>query len=206
MGRKLYLEVLNELHHYVNENELQPGDKLPSERVLSDQLNVGRSSVREALRSLEVLGIIETRRGEGTFLCDISGHQLVELLSTFILTSNKSKTDINELKILLEKSALQLLKSKVDEIDTCKLIESASEIVKTQKNSLDAHTLLFREIFLSANNQLLMKIWILVSEYARMSEHNFISTNILEYIKFINSLKCESNEILAAYEKLIKTV
>ena len=41
---------------------------LPSERELSSRLNVGRSSVREALRALELVGLIETRRGEGTFI------------------------------------------------------------------------------------------------------------------------------------------
>ena len=70
---------------------LPVGGKLPSERELAERLQVGRSTVREALRSLELLGIIETRRGEGTFLSDFRKHQLVELLSTFILQDAKSK-------------------------------------------------------------------------------------------------------------------
>ncbi|WP_431810888.1 FadR/GntR family transcriptional regulator [Lysinibacillus capsici] len=47
--------------------KIQAGEKSPSERVLSERLGVGRSSVREALRSLELLGLIETRHGEGRF-------------------------------------------------------------------------------------------------------------------------------------------
>ena len=62
---------------------------------LQNVLQVGRSTVREALRSLELLGIIETRRGEGTFLSDFRKHQLVELLSTFILQDAKSKKDVH---------------------------------------------------------------------------------------------------------------
>ncbi len=52
---------------------------------------VGRSSVREALRSLELLGLIETRHGVGTFLASTQKHPLVEKWSMFILEDEKSK-------------------------------------------------------------------------------------------------------------------
>jgi DNA-binding FadR family transcriptional regulator len=206
LGSKVYIEILNDIQKYISENGLQPGDKLPSERVLSDQLNVGRSSVREAFRSLEVLGLIETRRGEGTFLSDVSEHQLVELLSSFILNGTRAKNDIIELKCLLEKCALQLLKSKIDYSEINEIISNGIKIINSHKNSFDAHTMMFREIFLKVNNVLLLKIWILLSEYLRMSYDNFIETNILEYEKFINTLKKEGNEILIAYDELVKTV
>ncbi|MBR8646160.1 FadR family transcriptional regulator [[Brevibacterium] frigoritolerans] len=57
----------------IEADSLLPGDKIPSERELSDRFNVGRSSVREALRALELLGLIETRRGEGTFIRGFPG-------------------------------------------------------------------------------------------------------------------------------------
>ena len=77
---KLYLEIVDKIRQMIVRDGLLPGDKLPSERELSERLQVGRSSVREALRALELLGLIETRRGEGTFLRDVRNHQLVEIL------------------------------------------------------------------------------------------------------------------------------
>src|SRR5690606_16556260 len=91
---------------------LLPGDKLPSERELSERLQVGRSSVREALRALELLGLIETRRGEGTFLRDVRNHQLVEILGGFILQDEHIKKDLLETKQLIEKDAIRLIQSK----------------------------------------------------------------------------------------------
>ena len=79
---------------------------MPSERELAEQLQVGRSTIREALRSLELLGLIETRRGEGTFLSDYRKHQLVEVLSTFILQDIKTYEDVNETRQTLEKEAI----------------------------------------------------------------------------------------------------
>ena len=82
---------------------------------MSERLNVGRSSVREALRALELLGLIETRRGEGTFIRDFQGNQLVQLLSTFILQDEKAKLDVIETKNLIEMDLLRLVLSRVDE-------------------------------------------------------------------------------------------
>lgn len=60
---KVYQEVLEEIRNYIVDHQLQDGDRLPSERELAEQLNAGRSSVREALRAIELLGLIETRHG-----------------------------------------------------------------------------------------------------------------------------------------------
>ena len=76
---KMYLEIVRELRHLIEEEDIKTGGKLPSERVLAERMDVGRSTVREALRSLELLGIIETRRGEGTYLADFQKNQFVEV-------------------------------------------------------------------------------------------------------------------------------
>ena len=67
------------------------GDKLPSERELCEQLNVSRTSVREALRIFEILGIIECKIGEGNFIKDSFEDSLLEPLSmTFMLHGSKT--------------------------------------------------------------------------------------------------------------------
>src|SRR5690625_1924677 len=95
---KVYEEVLNEIQTYIEENELVDGDKLPSERELAEQLNAARSSVREALRAIELLGLIETKRGEGTFLKKYQPYQTVELLAAFILRQPITIQELFEMK------------------------------------------------------------------------------------------------------------
>ena len=87
--QKVYQEVIRELQRYIEVNNLNAGDRLPSERELAEKLNAGRSSVREALRALELIGLIETRHGEGTFLRAYRSYQTVELLSSFIFETGK---------------------------------------------------------------------------------------------------------------------
>jgi GntR family transcriptional regulator, transcriptional repressor for pyruvate dehydrogenase complex len=111
---KVYIGIVKQLRNMISEDQLKPGDKLPSERELSERLSVGRSSVREALRALELLGLIETRRGEGTFIRDFKGHQLIPLISTFILQDEKSILDVEETKLLIEKDCLSLIVKRVE--------------------------------------------------------------------------------------------
>lgn len=56
--------LMKQLTRYIW-NDLEDGDKLPTEKELSDQLQVGRSSIREALRSIEAMGLLEVHRGSG---------------------------------------------------------------------------------------------------------------------------------------------
>jgi GntR family transcriptional repressor for pyruvate dehydrogenase complex len=57
----------------IAEGEYQPGMKLPTERVLAKQWNVGRPAVREAIKALSILDVLESRRGDGTYVKSLAG-------------------------------------------------------------------------------------------------------------------------------------
>ncbi len=103
MTEKKGLEnIIEEIHNVIEKEEIQVGGKLPSERYLRDELNVSRQSVREALRALELLGIIYVRRGEGTFLADIDNHQLFQLIGKYLIKSERQQNEIIEIKEMIE--------------------------------------------------------------------------------------------------------
>lgn len=67
---RTYMEIVEQITRMIRRQELLPGDKLPSERDLSAELGTGRQCLREALSVLEVLGLIEVKKGRGTFVRD----------------------------------------------------------------------------------------------------------------------------------------
>ncbi|MEW8988195.1 MAG: GntR family transcriptional regulator, partial [Bacillus sp. (in: firmicutes)] len=152
---KVYLEIVKQLRQMIHSDNLKPGDKLPSERELTERLNVGRSSVREALRSLELLGLIETRRGEGTFIRDFKGHRLVELISTFILQDEEAKKDVHELKYLVELDCLRLIVQRNND----EKLNNFYQWVTT--NDFDDDEYFFNIVTLS-ENRLILRLWLIL--------------------------------------------
>lgn len=168
--KKVYLEILKQIRSIIQEDNLKTGDKLPSERELSDRLNAARSSVREALRALELLGLIETRRGEGTFIKDSGEHRLVEILGTFILETDEAKVGLAETRSLLLMAAIQTACHRRSEEH---LLQFRNILSRHQKDETlsdravdDIHSIILE----AADNRLLSKIWTVVMDYSSLFE------------------------------------
>lgn len=92
----LHETVQEAIRTYILENQLRPGDALPPETDLARQLGVSRNSVREAVKSLESLGILEVRRGSGLYVAEFSFDPLLDNLTYGL------RFDFNQLAELLE--------------------------------------------------------------------------------------------------------
>jgi GntR family transcriptional repressor for pyruvate dehydrogenase complex len=86
--KPLYEQVSDRLREFVNVNNLQPGDRLMTERELAQQLSVGRSSIREAITAMRIQGMVEVRHGDGIYLLrrpeDLISSLAAELVETHI--------------------------------------------------------------------------------------------------------------------------
>ncbi|MET3697288.1 DNA-binding FadR family transcriptional regulator [Bacillus oleivorans] len=188
---KVYIEIVERLRDMIAKDGLGSGDRIPSERELSETLGYGRSSVREALRALELLGLIETRRGEGTFIKDFQEHQLVELLGTFILQGQKVRSDALESKAMIEKNCIELLFLKGRE--------------KLLSNLLENENVSFNEIMVKivegADNRLLKKIWKILSEYISSFHQEDINQDHVK--SFVQALiHSDQKAALAAFDQM----
>lgn len=162
--QKVYQGVLLEIRKFIEKNQLEPGDRLPSERELSEKLKRGRSSVREALRAMELLGLIETKHGEGTFLRTYQPYRTVELLASFVLQDHNTGNELLSVKQLLEKEAAKLAFSNLHGRDISALNEISDH--KMMKPA-ERHREFFHHLVKRTENQLLVKIWQLLDEFSR---------------------------------------
>lgn len=94
--------VITAINEIIKTKNLTAGDKLPSERYLSENLNISRSSVREALRALEMLGVIETRRGEGTYITEMDNNQFIEMIAGYVVTTETQQDEITDFIHMIE--------------------------------------------------------------------------------------------------------
>ena len=88
--KKSYHYLVEQIQQRILDNELKFGDKLPPEREMSEIYNISRNSVREALRTLEVVGLIECRHGDGNFIANrLDGCVINALSAMFVLNKGK---------------------------------------------------------------------------------------------------------------------
>ena len=162
---KMFLDIVGELRMLITKEDIKIGGKLPSERELAERLQVGRSTIREALRSLELLGLIETRRGEGTFLTDFRKHRLVEVLAEFIMQQPDSILDVRKTRRIHEVAAIQLV---CNDSILQSLPVWESLLAKITLNGEVSREDIIREMIVATENRLSLKIWFLLKQYSKV--------------------------------------
>jgi GntR family transcriptional repressor for pyruvate dehydrogenase complex len=98
----LATEIARHILDYLLAGHIEPGKRIPSERHLAETLRVGRSVVREALRSLTLLGLIEVRPGDGTYLRRAESELLPQAVEWGLLLGERRVVDLIEARHHLE--------------------------------------------------------------------------------------------------------
>jgi GntR family transcriptional regulator, transcriptional repressor for pyruvate dehydrogenase complex len=98
---KVYEEVAKQIERLILK-KLKPGDKLPSERELAEMLQVSRSSIRDAIRSLELMGRVEPRQGAGTVVREISAESLVNPFANALKRRQELVSELLDFRKMLE--------------------------------------------------------------------------------------------------------
>lgn len=101
-GPALHKEIQLRIRRFIAEQQLQPGDRLPGEEALSVQLGVGRPALREALKGLEAVGMVESRRGAGNYVAQFDPARYMEYFAGSALVDAMSIPELTEVRALLE--------------------------------------------------------------------------------------------------------
>jgi GntR family transcriptional repressor for pyruvate dehydrogenase complex len=99
---RLYENIVVQLQALIADGRLKPGDRLPPERVLAETFQVSRTSIREALRALELRGLIEGHQGGGTFVRTVSAEDLARPMASALLAGAREVAELFELREMIE--------------------------------------------------------------------------------------------------------
>ncbi len=116
-------EIVNQVYGLLREGVLKPGDRLPPERELAQQLNVSRASVREAVRLLDMMGIVVVRPGAGTFIREDTVEAILQAFSTLLSDDACKAADVFEMRLLLEPHIAALAAQRASERDIRRMRE-----------------------------------------------------------------------------------
>jgi len=107
-SQEIQNSIISKIRDLINYKNLEPGDKLPSERMLSDKFEVSRSNVRDAIQKLEFYGILKSIPQSGTFVANIGVIAMNGMISDILRLENSDFKSLVETRILLELKTVSL--------------------------------------------------------------------------------------------------
>lgn len=119
--------IISSLKELINFKNLEPGDKLPSERMLAEKFNVTRSNLREALKTLEFYGLVKSIPQSGTFVADIGVTALNGMIDDILGLPEPTFKNLVEARIFLELKAVKLAAMRRTEEDLLHMENTLAE-------------------------------------------------------------------------------
>ncbi|MDB5191609.1 MAG: FadR family transcriptional regulator [Segetibacter sp.] len=130
--------IIQQVKELLMSGQLQPGDKLPPERKLSEKFGVGRTHVREAIRKLEFYGILKTRPQSGTYVASIGISALESLISDVLRIDSYSFLSLVETREVLELSSVSYACERHNNEDIAKLETSLNSYLEKAEKHISA--------------------------------------------------------------------
>lgn len=185
--KKLSEKVVDEIRKRIDSGELNIGDKLPNQNVLSQELGVSRTSLREAMNILDLLGVIEQKPGFGTVIRKRVPQINPEGLRPTLLTDEKTTKELLEARLIIETGTARLTAQHA----TKKQAQSLSGMVEQMRDCLESKR--FKEYSLvdlkfhktvadMSKNRFLREAFVSIKQHMELfiTEHTTLLSHVLE--------------------------
>ena len=201
-------EAIVKIKEMILSGELEPGSRLPPEKELSEHLGLSRNSLREAVKALEVIKVLDVRRGDGTYVTSLEPRLVLEAISFVIdLHDDSSILEIFAVRRILEPAAAALAAAKISAVDAQRLrhlIETVDELPTVE--GLVEHDISFHRAIAGAtgNSYLASLIDNLSSDTARarmwrgMTQENVVARTLSEHLAIADAISNGDAELARA--------
>jgi DNA-binding FadR family transcriptional regulator len=161
-GPALYTAIRDYIKQFILEHKLKPGDPLPPEGQLVEDLGVGRSSVREAVKSLQSVGIVDVRQGDGLYVRELNFDPMLEAFIFGMKFDPNTLAELLQIRIWLEVSVIGDAVGHLTDEDITKLtavLKEWGERVRNGEEYSDLDESFHQIIYGVLNNQTLMNLF-----------------------------------------------
>ncbi len=135
---RLSSEVIDQISQSILKGDYKPGHKLPPEREIANQLGVSRTVVREALRSLEIMGLVESQVGGGTYVKEYTAEHVLDPIANYFSSDDCFVDEIVETRLLLEPEMVKLAAQRATEEDIIAIENSIKQMEDELASGLSA--------------------------------------------------------------------
>ena len=164
--KELHNVIISNIRDLINNKNLEPGDKLPSERMLSERFEVSRSNVREAIQKLEFYGILKSKPQSGTFVADIGQVAMNGMMDDILGLEDPDFKSLVETRILLELKTVRLAAKRRtdDDLKSMELaLEAFKEKVLNKENAVQEDLLFHLAIAQACGNSTINRMMLIIT-------------------------------------------
>lgn len=157
---KAYARVIEKVKKMILSGELKPGEKLPPEREFAEKLEVSRNSVREAIRIMDMMGIVSSQQGSGNYVTCEFQKSITETMAMMFAMDQVNDKQISQVRYSLEVLAFTLALDRVREEELAKMEECVEKLDKNgdSKNNATLDKIIHYTLARASGNQLLIDI------------------------------------------------
>jgi len=158
---RLAEEVADRIRTLMLDGTFSPGEPLPSERHLAERFGVSRGSIRDALRTLETIGLVETRHGQGTFPLELSVDRLVAPLASVMAYRSDLQDELLDVRRMFEPAvarAAALRATEEDLADLQRVLEAQRQKLKIGQSAIAEDTAFHAILARATRNRVVMSI------------------------------------------------
>src|ERR1051326_2464192 len=210
---RIYEHIVEQIRALIREGRWAPGDQIPPERELAERFRVSRTSVREALRALEMQGVIDSRQGGGTFVRTADTEALVPPLAAAILRGRQELAEVLEVRELIEpgiaRGAAQRARAEhIAELET--LLERQRKCIADGRPFVDEDTAFHYTLARAADNHILLRLHNLILDLLRESRQSYLhvpdrpQTSLRGHEAILNAIKMHDPQ--AAYNASLEPI
>jgi DNA-binding FadR family transcriptional regulator len=191
-GPALYTSIRDYIKQYILEHNLKPGDSLPPEGQLVEDLGVGRSSVREAVKSLQSVGIVDVRQGNGLYVRELNFDPMLETFLFGMQFDPDTLAELLQIRIWLEVAVIGDAVEHIGAVEIAKLesiLVTWEQRIQAGEEYSDLDETFHEIIYGVLNNQSLMKLfsvfWVSFTSLDNEITHDPDPENVIAFHKAI---------------------
>lgn len=201
-------DAIAQIKRMIQRGDLRPGDRLPPEQELADRLGLSRSSMREAVKALEAMRILDVRRGDGTYVTSLQPSLLLEAMS-FVLDFHESHAvlDVLEVRRIVEAAAAGLAAMRATAGDIAAMRAHLAAIgPETRSDDLVVHDVAFhRMVAASTGNHYLVGILETISSqtsrarvWRALTQDGAVEHTLNEHDRILDAIEAGDAEVARA--------
>jgi GntR family transcriptional repressor for pyruvate dehydrogenase complex len=196
-------KIVNSLLNLIKEKQLLPGDKLPPERELARLMNVGRPALREALRALSIMNVIEIRPGSGAYVSALQPEQLVQHLGFVFVLDNSTIFQLFDARKTLEGHAISLAAEQITAEEIARLESLLAQMVANTHDPVKCDELdreFHKTIAAAARNPIILQFISVLNQLGSDSRRRTyrlpeaLRQALVEHREIINALQAHNPE------------